>query len=135
MAFTEQDFEELRDLEREFDAAGWRGVELADRIDELRARRDSQRRLIVVGDPAKGFRFYGPVLASDLVAREDLDTNLGSEPWWSVDLNPMPLAAGAFEFTIRILGCSDDHEEVLAAVQNTVAGLIEDLDAAQVTVG
>jgi hypothetical protein len=48
MALTAEEQDELRRLEAAFDEAGGRGVELAERIDELRARRERERFLITV---------------------------------------------------------------------------------------
>lgn len=46
--------------------------------------------VLVVGDPASGFEFYGPTVAND-PALEELTETLGrSQSWWYVDLKPIP---------------------------------------------
>lgn len=134
MAFTPENQAELARLEQEFAAAGGRGIELADRIDQLRTLRDTAPMLLVYGDPATGFTFLGPIVANDHHVEEFTETNLRDTSWWYVPLQPAPLPDQVHEFTLRIIEPDADGDQVRAVLHDAVTLLIDALDAAVITI-
>jgi Helix-turn-helix len=47
--------------------------------------------LLIVGTPADGFRYIGPVTPNDPDLDEYIDRELRDEYWWLVELDPLPV--------------------------------------------
>lgn len=48
--------------------------------------------VLVVGNPADGFRFIGPVTPNDPALDEYVETELRNETWWYAPLTALPEA-------------------------------------------
>lgn len=90
MRLTGAETRELARLEHEFEAAGGRGVELANRIDELRTKRDSQlmnvtvRLQVAIAPDTDPGKVSAPLIDHYLHEMLDIDPDLdvlSSDPW------------------------------------------------------
>ncbi|GLY33422.1 hypothetical protein [Kineosporia sp. NBRC 101731] len=135
MSFTPENATELDRLKADFTATGERSIEVADRIDEPRPLHDSIPLVLVHSDPATDFTLIGPITANDPRIEEYIDTHLRDTPWWYVPLQPVPTPQSMHEFTVRITQPDGSADRVWAALHEAVAGLIDTLDAARVSVG
>lgn len=46
--------------------------------------------VLIVGNPAEGFSYFGPVVPNTPHLDEYIDRELRNETWWLVKLNPLP---------------------------------------------
>jgi hypothetical protein len=55
--------------------------------------------VLVVGNPADGFRFYGPITPNDPALELFIETELRNEDWWYAELRPLPAMLAPAEDT------------------------------------